>query len=98
MVFAHSVLPLSGLRGPWQGLSALGNKPLGAALFANPLVKRTPLAFKKLGARDELYMRACRILALKPPHLWARRSIFSLQGCPILVTEVFLPDIMGLAK
>lgn len=98
MVFAHSVLPLHGLRGPWHALSALGNKPLGATLFANPMVKRTPLAFKKLGARDELYVRACRLLTCKPPHLWARRSIFSLKGCPILVTEVFLPDILDLAK
>jgi len=98
MIFAHSVLPLPGLRGPWHALSALGNKPLGAALFANPMVKRTPLAFKKLGARDELYLRACRILTFKPSHLWARRSIFNLKGSPILVTEVFLPDILELAK
>lgn len=98
MVFAHSVLPLRGLRGPWHALSALGNKPLGAALFADPLVKRTPLAFKKLTARDELYVRACRLLTHQPSHLWARRSIFSLKDSPILVTEVFLPDILDLAK
>lgn len=98
MVFAHSVLPLPGLRGPWQGLSKLGNKPLGAALFANPLIKRTPLAFKKLGTRDPLYLRACQILTATPPQLWARRSIFSLKDSPILVTEVFLPDILRLAK
>lgn len=96
VVFAHSVIPRAGLNGPWQGLGKLGNKPLGAALFADPLVKRTPLQFKKLNRRHELYRRACRNLASPPSHLWARRSVFSLHGFPILVTEVFLPAILGL--
>ena len=98
LVFAHSVLPLPGLRGPWRALSVLGDKPLGAALFANPMVKRTPLSFKKLGPRDQLFVRACAILPFQPKSLWARRSIFNLKGHPILVTEVFLPDILELAK
>ena len=98
LVFAHSVLPLPGLRGPWHSLSVLGNQPLGSALFANPMVKRTPLSFKKLGRHDELFLRACAILPLRPKYLWARRSIFNLKGSPILVTEVFLPDILELAK
>lgn len=97
LVFAHSVLPLPGLRGPWRALSVLGNKPLGAALFANPMVKRTPLAFKKLSPRDDLFIRACAMLPFTPKNLWARRSIFNLKGSPILVTEVFLPDILELA-
>ncbi len=96
VVFAHSVIPLAGLRGPWQALSGLGNKPLGAALFANPVIKRTPLAYKKLGPRHELYRRACRLLDTTPPFLWARRSVFSLKNSPILVTEVFLPPILDL--
>jgi chorismate-pyruvate lyase len=31
-----------------------------------------------------------------PNDLPARRSLFSLGGHPILVTEVFLPDILAL--
>ena len=98
VVFAHSVLPHSSLCGPWQALSRLGNKPLGATLFSNPVVKRTPLEYKKLGPRHELYRRACRMLNTTPPFLWARRSVFSLRGYPILVTEVFLPKILELPK
>jgi len=98
VVFAHSVIPRAGLHGPWQALSRLGSKPLGAALFANPLVKRTPLQFKKLNHRHELYRRACRILTERPAHLWARRSVFILRHQPILVTEVFLPGILELGN
>jgi len=41
VVFAHSVLPLTSLRGPWLGLRQLGSQPLGEAMFANPQDKRT---------------------------------------------------------
>lgn len=96
VVFAHSVLPKTSLRGAWYGLGSLGNKPLGAALFSTPRIRRAPLEFKKLSPRHPLYHRACRLLLRKPAHLWARRSVFHLHGKPVLVTEVFLPGILDL--
>lgn len=93
VVFAHSVLPRASLRGAWHGLGKLGNKPLGATLFANQRVKRTPLRYKKLSACHPLYQRAVQHLAVKPRYVWARRSTFSLKRAQILVTELFLPTI-----
>ena len=98
VVFAHSVVARKDLRGAWRGLSGLGNRSLGTVLFTNPVVKRTPLRFKKLNSTHPLFIRACRHLQAKPPGLWARRSLFSLQGQSILVTEVFLPSILELAS
>lgn len=96
VVFAHSVVARKNLRGAWRGLSGLGNKSLGTVLFTNPKIKRTPLVYKKVGRGHFLYDRACRRLSIKPPHLWARRSLFTLHGQSILVTEVFLPGILDL--
>jgi len=93
VVFAHSVLPRRSLQGEWRSLGRLGNKPLGAVLFANPKVKRTPLSYKKLTANHDLYQAALRYAAGRPEYLWARRSIFSLNCASILVTEVFLPGL-----
>lgn len=93
VVFAHSVLPRRSLSGPWQAFRTLGNRPLGAALFANPCVTRTPLSFRKLRPGQPLYQRAAAGLQGKPACLWARRSLFMLKGAAILVTEVFLPGI-----
>jgi len=93
VVFAHSVLPRSSLRGLWHGLGRLGNKPLGATLFANPKVKRTPLSYKKLSQNHALYQHAAKYLDQKQAYLWARRSVFSLNCANIMVTEVFLPHI-----
>jgi chorismate lyase len=105
VVFAHSVLPRASLRGAWNGLGRLGNKPLGATLFANAKVKRTPLSYKKLSKNHVLYRRALKNLAATqqmvpkpmqaPTFLWARRSIFSLNCATILVTEIFLPALLG---
>ena len=97
VVFAHSVVARKDLRGAWRGLSGLGNRSLGTVLFTNPIVKRTPLRFKKLTPAHLLFGRACQNLLKKPSGLWARRSRFSLHGQSILVTEVFLPSILELA-
>ncbi|MDZ4141472.1 MAG: chorismate lyase [Methylotenera sp.] len=94
VVFAHSVLPRASLRGAWNGLGRLGNKPLGATLFANPKVIRTPLSYKKLTPNSALYRHATQHLTSKPGYLWARRSIFSLNCANIMVTEVFLPQLL----
>jgi chorismate--pyruvate lyase len=93
VVFAHSVLPRASLRGVWNRFGKLGNKPLGAALFANPKVKRTPLEYKKLSACNPISMRVAEHIKKSPKALWARRSIFSLNNAKILVTEVFLPQL-----
>ncbi len=94
VVFAHSVLPKTSLRGAWIGLGRLGNKPLGATLFANPKVKRTPLEYKKLPRQHPISMRVAAHMATNPKALWARRSIFSLGCAKILVTEVFLEQLL----
>jgi chorismate--pyruvate lyase len=94
VVFAHSVLPHASLRGAWRGLGKLGNKPLGAALFANPKVKRTSLEYKKLSRYHPISIRAAEHLSNRPKTLWARRSVFQLDCAKILVTEVFLEQLL----
>ena len=96
VVFAHSVMRHHDVRGPWRFLGRLGSRPLGEALFANPVVRRGPLRFRRLGAHDALRARIAAALGPHAPAHWARRSLFVLRGSPILVTEVFLPEILGL--
>jgi len=98
VVFAHSVVAPHHLRGAWQSLQHLGSRPLAALLFAHPLVQRAPLHYRTLKANHPLYRRAIVTLDTPPPTLLARRSLFSLRGAALLVTEVFLPDILNLAK
>lgn len=95
VVFAQSILPRESLQGAWQGLGRLGNKPLGAVLFANPNVHRTPIRYKKLSPHHYLYQAAVQHLVDPPSVLWARRSVFTLGRAHILVAEVFLPALFA---
>ena len=96
VVFAHSVVASGALRGAWHWLNNLGTQPLGAVLFADPQIKRFPLHFCQLTVNHELYRRAAALIEEPPSRLWARRSIFELRRSRLIVTEVFLPDILGL--
>jgi len=96
VVFAHSATACEHLRGAWKTMRGLGNRSLGSLLFTHPLVIRQPLRFKALRSHHPLYRSAAQTLGAAPDTLWARRSLFTLHGAPLLVTEVFLPEIIKL--
>jgi chorismate--pyruvate lyase len=98
VVFAHSVCATQSIRGAWRAVAGLGNQPLGALLFAHPLVQRQPLHYQALRPSHPLYRQATTVLIHPPAKLWARRSLFYLHNAPLLVTEVFLPEILRLQK
>ncbi|MGE5467048.1 MAG: chorismate--pyruvate lyase family protein [Ignavibacteria bacterium] len=93
VVFAHTILAPRNLRGAWRMAAGMGGRPLGAALFARPRIVRGPLHCERIDAGHPLHRRAERALGSKLPVLWGRRSRFLHEGRPLLVTEVFLPDI-----
>ena len=97
VVFAHSVIEMRARRGAWRIVASLGVRPLGAALFADPRIKRYPLRFRQINQRHELYDGACNLAGHSPAYLWARRALYELRGSRLMVTEVFLPAILALA-
>jgi chorismate--pyruvate lyase len=96
VVFAHSVLAPRDLTGAWHMAQAVGSRPLGAALFADPGICRGPLQCARLAATHPLHRHATAALGPLPSPLWARRSRFCRCDRPLLVTEVFLPGIARL--
>jgi chorismate--pyruvate lyase len=92
-VFARTVIPRTTLTGPRRCLTRLKSRPLGAVLFADPSMKRGPVEIARLSPCDKLYPVAIRHLARRPETIWGRRSLFTLGGKPLLVSEIFLPDI-----
>ena len=97
LVFAHSVLPCRP-RGPMnRWLARLGNRSLGALLFARPGFARGEILCKRLDHRHALFhpaLEAMCLAATSPPHLWARRSRFAFGAQSVLVTEVFAPALI----
>ncbi len=92
-VFARTVIPRTTLTGPRRRLTRLKTRPLGAVLFADPTMERGPVEIARLTPADRLYPAAMRQQRRQPAEIWGRRSLFTLGGKPLLVSEIFLPDI-----
>jgi chorismate--pyruvate lyase len=92
-VFARTVIPRTTLTGPRRCLTRLKSRPLGAVLFADPSMQRGPVEIAQLTPCDKLYPAAILHLPRHPEIIWGRRSLFTLGGKPLLVSEIFLPGI-----
>lgn len=92
-VFARTVIPRSTLSGEQRRLAQLGNRPLGAVLFADPRMVRGSVEVAPIRFGHPLYAAAVQGLKGKPGVIWGRRSVFRLGDKPLLVSEFFLPDI-----
>ncbi|ABF09930.1 chorismate lyase [Cupriavidus metallidurans] len=95
-VFAHTIVDPRYARRDWPFLRGLGNRPLGGALFVDPRVRRDPFQFARLTPCHPLRQALQRVLPAlsSEPMLPARRSVFRRGGGAMLVTEVFLPDLL----
>jgi chorismate--pyruvate lyase len=106
-VWARSVARPGDLRTAWRDLAGLGNRSLGAALFADPRVGRGNLLARALDWRDPRGRAAgrdllgARVMAAGASGrgsaplsaFWGRRSLFCRGQGRIMVTEVFAPAV-----
>lgn len=95
VVYAHSVLAPGDHGAGWRLMQGMGARPLGAALFTDPRIRRLQLRQHKIAPGHELYRQISRLAPVQGS-LWARRSLFIVGKSPILVTEVFLPEVLRL--
>jgi len=93
-VYARTVIPLTSLRGKLRGLTRLGNKPLGAVLFADRTMRRGEIEVTRLTAQHACY---AAMQTGTRESVWGRRSVFHLYNRPLLVSEFFLP-VTGMIK
>lgn len=92
-VFARTVIPLPSLKGGLRRLAVLGDKPLGAVLFADPKMERTPVEVARIEPRHRLYRMSRGETPTDRTPVWGRRSVFRLHHNPLLVSEFFLPEL-----
>ncbi len=95
-MFARTVIPRGTLTGEEQQLAHLKDRPLGSVLFKDPTMKRCDFEFARLHPGEKWHTKIAQTAGCVLPDLWARRSLFSLHGKSLLLTEVFLPDIATL--
>jgi chorismate lyase len=91
VVYARTVIPVSSLRGALRGIVQLGNKSLGAVLFADKSMHREPMEVTSLKASHKCYAWT-QYQGNEP--VWGRRSVFRLRNQKLLVSEFFLPILL----
>ena len=92
-VFARTWIPRTTLQGSARRLVHLGERPLGAVLFSDPQVIRGSTLIARLTLGHTLFDAAKMQLEQSPKQLWGRRTLFYLGRRPLLVNELFLPDL-----
>ena len=93
VVYARTVIPLSTLTGPQRCYANLGNRPLGAMLFADRSMRRDQVMVTCLHPEQALYTK----IAETGDDIWGRRSVFRVGGKPLLVSEFYLPTLFNRA-
>ena len=94
-VYARTVIPYTTLKGPPRRLAYLGEKPLGALLFADPSMKRSEVEVICLPQLNLGHLPASLSPPVQSRCVWGRRSIFYLQNKPLMVSEFFLDALTG---
>jgi chorismate--pyruvate lyase len=91
LVYARTVIPSTTLQGAQRLYANMGNRPLGAMLFADRTMRREAVQVAMLSASDGVNQFAGPEFPV-----WGRRSVFRVAGKPLLVSEFFLPEILKL--
>lgn len=95
-MYARTVFPRKTLTGKQLCLARLKNRSLGSVLFKDPMLERSPFDVVCLSNDMLLHQYIIHEANIEKKDLWARRSVFTLHEKPLLLTEVFLPDIATL--
>ena len=95
LIYARTIIPAMSSTNPWHELQQLGNKPLGEILFEMPKTQRSDFEFSKDLLSLWPYLN-CHLNNTQEnkKFAYARRSVFEQKGAPLLLTEVFLPQLI----
>ena len=99
VVYARSVLQAVHARGTWKAIRGLGNRALADLLFGLPAAQRSGFEFARfapgsgIAATVHRRWRDATGTDWGRREVWARCSVFTRRGAPLLVTECFAPAI-----
>lgn len=93
LVLARTVIAAKTLRGSLRSLARLGNRPLGEVIFSYPHLERSEMQIARVKTSD-WSPRLVEQIAMPEP-LWGRRTVYAVHRRQLLVTEVFLPELIS---
>lgn len=94
LVYGRSLFPRSTYARCRPRLRKHGERPLGEWLFSDSRIFRLFTQIGNIRRHSQLYKLALTGFARRPKTLWGRRSVFIIDGHPLLVLEIFLPPLI----
>lgn len=93
--YARTVIPEKTYELRAEKFKKLKTQPLGNILYHDPKIIREDFVYAYLDSSQKEYQWAMKhypISENKPEYLWARKSVFQINGNPLYLTEIFFPN------
>jgi chorismate--pyruvate lyase len=95
LILARTIIPASTIKAVKSNLSHLGNRPLGEVIFSYPKLERIAMDVALISLATWT-QPAIAEAAIDQP-IWGRRTVYAIAHQHMLVSEFFLPEILGVA-
>ena len=95
LILARTIIPASTIKAVKTNLVHLGNRPLGEVIFSYPKLER--IAMDVALINPAIWKQAALAEAGIEQALWGRRTVYGIAHKQMLVSEFFLPEILGVA-
>lgn len=95
LILARTIIPASTIKAAKSNLSQLGNRPLGEIIFSYPKLERIAMDVALINL-STWTQSAITETGIDQP-IWGRRTVYAIAHKQMLVSEFFLPEILGVA-
>jgi chorismate--pyruvate lyase len=95
LILARTIIPAATIKATQNTLSHLGNRPLGEIIFSYPKLERMAMDITLINPFT-WKQPAIAEAAINQP-IWGRRTVYAIANKQMLVSEFFLPEVLGIA-
>ncbi len=93
LLLARTIIPEETIKVAHRNLSHLGTRPLGEVIFSYPDLERITMDLALL--TPATWAKQAQETANIEEPVWGRRTVYAIQKRPLLISEFFLPEILG---
>ena len=93
LILARTIIPANTIKVVKSNLSHLGNRPLGEVIFSYPKLER--IAMDVALINQSTWTQTAIAEAGIDQSIWGRRTVYAIAHKQMLVSEFFLPEILG---
>jgi chorismate lyase len=93
LILARTIIPKSTIKAAKSNLSRLGNRPLGEIIFSYPKLERIAMDITLID--PSTWTQSVIAEAGINQSIWGRRTVYAIAHKQMLVSEFFLPEILG---